>query len=449
MAERSARRREIGMERRLAMGVALLGVAAASAQGVRISGPKYVPAKLATVEAAPIRTPTPAVVNEPLFWQIGPAIDVNRPPSNVSQVGPPNVKSAPAPIPKKVDPPKPKPAEEALADPVKPGVGGQVWSEFDITDYTARFSPADKPEDGVKHWLLKATGDVWSNVELACLSVSAERVKIYHNPDVQRKAAATLGRFLHFAPGMFRCRVRILSTRDGDWRNSFAQYLEPLPVAEAGRGAWRIPSNVVEPFARGVAAGVGDALLVDQRFGAPNGQLTVMEATEPKDVAPTNGRTAAPTRVDDGLVVRLRPLIADGAAVDLDVQIVGKRVVEPSAIEGGRDATTEPLEILVQSVDTLQRIGRDQALIVSLGRGPNYDRRPGLLKARRPETLAIIEVNPERGNTLAGGMLPPPIIGNPAKESARTTNNVARPRNLTKRELDDKRILELTAGPRN
>jgi len=443
------------MERSIALFTALLATALLSAQNdVKIKSPKYVPAKVMTVEAQPQRPAQAKGVSEPLFWQIGPAIDVNRPPPT-SLVGPPNVKSvpapksAPAPAPQLKDSPKPKPPEQALADPEKPGVGGQVWTEFEITEYTSRFSAADKPEDGVKHWLLKATGDVWSNVELACLSVSAERVKIYHNPDVQKKAAATLGRFLHFSPGMFRCRLRLLSTRDGDWRTGFAQYLEPLPVAEAGRGAWRIPSNAVEQFARGVAAGVGDALLIDQRFGAPNGQLTAIEATEPKDVAPTSGRTASPTRVDDGLVVRIRPLIADGAAVDLDVQIVGKRVVEPSAIEGSRE-TNEPLEVLVHSVETLQRIGRDQALVISLGRGPNYDKRPGLLKARRPETLAIIEIAPEANNTLAGGMLPPPAIGNPAgKNPTRSTNNVARPRSPTKRELDDRNILDLTSGPRS
>jgi hypothetical protein len=436
------------MERSIAFFVLPVVAATLTAQDVRIKSPKYVPAKLMTQEVQPQRPPAPTGLSEPLFWQIGPAIDVNRPPP--PQVGPPNVKSvpAPAPTPPVKEVPKPKPAVQPLADPEKPGVGGQVWTEFDLTDYTSRFSPADKPEDGVKHWILKATGDVWSNVELACLSVSAERVKVYHNPEVQKKVAATLGRFMHFSPGMFRCRVRLLSTRDGDWRNGFAQYLEPLPVAEAGRGAWRIPSNVVEQFARGVAAGVGDALLIDQRFGAPNGQLTSIEATEPKDVSPARGRGASPTRVDDGLVVKIRPLIADGAAVDLDVQIIGRRVVEPSAIEGSRE-TAEPLEILIQSVETLQRIKRDQALVVSLGRGPNYDKRPGLLKARRPETIAIIEVAPEANNTLAGGMLPPPAIGNPAgNPNTRSTNNVARPRSPTKREVDDRNILDLTAGPR-
>jgi hypothetical protein len=422
--------------------------AAGQTQRATVTGPKYVPAKLLTVEAQPARAAAPASVpatGDQLFWQLGPPIDTNRPPPpNQSRIGPPAVKQAPPPA------PKPKPVMP-LADPEKPGVGGQVWAEFDITDYTARFAPTDKPEAGVKHWLLKATGDVWTNVELASLSVSAERVKIYHNPEVQKKAAATLGRFLHFTPGVFRCRIRLLSTRSGDWRSDFAPYLEALPVAEAGRSAWRIPANAAEAFARGVAAGVGDALLVDQRFEAPNGQLTVIEAAEPKDVAPVAGVAASPSRVDDGLTVRLRPLIADGAAVDVDVQIVGRKVVEPSPLEGGRDAASEPLEIMTQSVETLQRIGRDQALIVSLGRGPNYDRRPGLLKARRPETLALIEIAPETGNMLAGGMLPPPAVGNPANPAAGQgpiRNAAARPRTPTKSEIDARQFENLTAGPR-
>lgn len=421
--------------------------AAAQTQRATINGPKYVPAKPLTVEAQPTRPAATASVPataDQLFWQIGPPIDTNRPPPNQSKIGPPAVKQAPTPA------PKPKPVVP-LAEPEKPGVGGQVWAEFDITDYTSRFAPTDKPEEGVKHWLLKTTGDVWTNVELSCLSVSAERVKIYHAPEVQKKAAATLGRFLHFSPGVFRCRIRLLSTRSGDWRSDFASYLEPLPVSEAGRSAWRLPANAVEAFARGVAAGVGDALLVDQRFEAPNGQLTVVEASEPKDVSPVSGTAASPTRVNDGLVVRLRPLIADGAAVDLDMQIVGTKVVEPSPLEGGRDAASEPLEIMTQSVETLQRIGRDQALIVSLGRGPNYDRRPGLLKARRPETIALIEIAPDAGNTLAGGMLPPPAVGNPANPAAGkgpVRNAAARPKTSTKREIDERNIQDLTAGPR-
>ena len=431
--------------KRLARITAIVVATAASAQGqgVRVTGPKYVPARPMTVEAQPVRTSIPpaATANDQLFWQVGPPIDTNRPPpASQSQVGPPAMKAAP----------KPKPVAP-LADPEKPGVGGQVWAEFDITDYTSRFSPSDRPEEGVKHWLLKTTGDVWTNVELACLSVSAERVKIYHNSDVQRKAAATLGRFLHFTPGLFRCRVRLLSTRNGDWRGDFADYLEQLPSAEPGRSAWRIPANAADRFARAIAAGVGDALLVDQRFDAPNGQLTVIEAIEPHDISPIVGTVASPTRVDEGLSMRLRPLIADGAAADVEVQIIGKKVVEPTVIEGGRDPASEPLEVMTQSVQTTQRIGRDQALIVSLGRGPNYDRRPGLLKAKRPETLALIEIAPESGNTLAGGILPPPAIGNPANvaNNGPARNAAARPRTPTKREIDDRNIQNLTASPRN
>jgi hypothetical protein len=445
------------MKRRTAILTALIPAFGAFAQDLQrsqVKSPKqvYVAPKKMTVEAQPMRGNIPAAtaVDNSFFWQVGPPINANRPPQTKQSVVTPPALNQPVPAPTPASTPKPKPAAP-LADPQKPGVGGQVWAEFDVTDYTSRFSPADKPEDGIKHWLLKATGDVWTNVELASLSVSAERVKIYHNPEVQRKAAATLGRFMHFSPGVFRCRVRLLSTRNGDWRTDFAAYLEPLPVAEAGRGAWRIPANAADAFAKSVATGVGDALLVDQRFEAPNGQLSTLEATEPRDVSPLNGVAASPTRVDDGLALQLRPLIADGAAVDLDVQIVGKKVIEPTVIEGGRDAGSEPLEVMTQSVQTMQRIGREHALIVSLGRGPNYDRRPGLLKARRPETLALIEIAPETGNTLAGGILPPPAMGNPANPASKgpTRSSSARPRTPTKREVDDRNILDLTGGPRS
>ena len=142
------------MKRRTAI-LTVLGVAfATEAQGVLPSqskSPKYVPARMMTVEVLPTSSSIPPAnaVDNSLFWQVGPPIDTNRPPSKAqSSVAPPALKQAP----------KPKPAAP-LADPEKPGVSGQVWAEFDVTEYTSRCSPSDRPEEGVKYWLLKTTGE--------------------------------------------------------------------------------------------------------------------------------------------------------------------------------------------------------------------------------------------------------------------------------------------------
>jgi hypothetical protein len=335
-------------------------------------------------------------------------------------------------------------------------LGGQSWVEFDITDYTSRFAAGSTPEEGVRHWLLQETGPVWNKVELDCLSVSAERVKVYHTPEVQQKVAATLGRFLNFTPGLFHCRARIISTRDGKWRTDFATRLEPLAVREPGRQAWRVSANLADAVAQGLSTGRGDVLLADQRFDAPNGQETSVDVTEPKQYVRSITPAAGGNRADvdvirEGIEFRVRPLMADSTSIDLELDVTARKIVDQQAVVldvPGEPNTVDVPEVWIATLAIRQRLTAAQHLLISLGRGPNMDPRPGLLRPRQPETLILLEIAPDPTNKIAGSPIPSPSPAAPGPIAGRTSTTRPKPQEISsKRQRESTNYSDLTRSP--
>ncbi len=293
-----------------------------------------------------------------------------------------------------VAPVKPKPPAP-VAEKKQPftavsgrGPGGAGWTEYDLAEYTSRFAPADRPEEGVRRWLLAETGEVWNDAELAGLSVNAERVKAYHTPAVQRQVAATVGRFVHFSPGQFRCRVRVLQARDDSWRRNHPAATQAQ--AAGGGQAWRLPAAQVEDFVEDTGRGAGNALLWEQTFLAPNGQRTLVEMT-----------AGGVREAGAGVALRFSPLIADDLGVDIEFDAVGRKAAPAKPLGG------EAPDDWKSAANGRLRLLAGQALAISLGRGPGLDQRIRLLNPR-PETLLVLEIAPETGSTLAGRPLPAP-----------------------------------------
>jgi hypothetical protein len=322
--------------------------------------------------------------------------------------------------------------------------------EFDITEYTSRFQTGDRPEEGIRYWINKKTGDTWQGVDLACLSVSGERLKVYHTPAVQQIVAHTLGRFLHFTPGVFQCRLRVVSTRDSGWRDDFARYLDTLPAGVPGKGAWRTSVHVLDRLVQSMTSGVGDALILDQRFEAPNGQATVLDATQPRQFvrkpSPNLLESEESMTINDGLKVSIRPLISDGAGVEIDLTATVHRMLDQAALtlDGSREPPSGDLpEIWTSQTEVSHTIEHGQALIVSLGRGPTLDQRPNLLKPRRPETVLVLEIHPAAQNLIAGKSVPaPPVTAASVEQKTGATRRKSL--SLTPREQEEKNMSRLT-----
>jgi hypothetical protein len=396
----------------------------------------------------------PAVPIYPPVWQSQTSTFIPNPPAT-NPAAAPQVTQAPAAAP--AQSPAATPVKGAkgkaapFADPARAPIAGQSWAEFDITDYTARFSPTDRPERAVERWLLSESGPVWTGGDVAALSVTPERVRVYHHPEVQQKVAATLGRFLAFNPGVFRARARVIQTRDSEWRAEFTGKLERLGVQEPGRDAWRVPSGMADSLATTLSGAWGSALLADERFEAPNGQRTLFEMNQPaghvRQVS-FQGRDRNAGNPEDGLTLAFWPLIADGAAADVEIDLTLRKTSEPGALDfSGEKKTSDGYETVVHRLTGKHRVAPGQALLLSLGRGPNLDSRAGIFRPRRPETLVLLEIAPDPRNTLAGKAIAPPPGSLATPAGVRTAG--AKPRNNPplKRDIEEDNHSRLSATP--
>ncbi|NLE37520.1 MAG: hypothetical protein GX621_05795, partial [Pirellulaceae bacterium] len=92
--------------------------------------------------------------------------------------------------------PTPAPPEES-AGVALPRDHGQVWREYDISEYTLRVTSTERPEQAVVDWILRETGyEAWHGEPLAILSCSPRKLHAYHTPDMQAVVAGIVDRFV-------------------------------------------------------------------------------------------------------------------------------------------------------------------------------------------------------------------------------------------------------------
>lgn len=115
----------------------------------------------------------------------------------------------------------------------------QVWIEYDITPFTkprAQTSQnAAAPQRLIVDWILRATPkDAWHNEPFSILSADAEKLYVYHTPEMQRVVAEIVARFVNPNTDKETFAIRIVSVNNPNWRSRINGVLKPVGISSPG-----------------------------------------------------------------------------------------------------------------------------------------------------------------------------------------------------------------------
>lgn len=322
--------------------------------------------------------------------------------------------------------------------------GNKAWTEYDISGYTRRFSPADKPEEAIREWILKDTGEpVWHGGEVASLSVSPTKVTVYHTPAVQEQVAKLIGRFVWYMPGEFNARIRVVSARHVHWRKELLPRLQPAIQGEPGREAWFIDRADATLLVAEFDNAWQNQLLADREFRVVNGQTAQafwpgkkseyirtisVEKSSDGGLSPYSSFRPTVEQTQDGVEVSFSPLIArDAATIEVDLKIKARKL--SAAREVRLDAPGRP-KVDVPEVATADFKARlllppGKLILCSLGLVPSIQNHRGLFGRDRPEELLLLlEIRPSQANTVAGQSVRPVVQPEPTP----ATRTASKPR---------------------
>ncbi|QDU62517.1 Bacterial type II and III secretion system protein [Planctomycetes bacterium Pan216] len=371
------------------------------------------------------------------------AVATVTPPPNIEQVQP----KSPFPEPKPATPPRaPQDMQTQLASfnqGSAPIATNQFWRDYPITQYTAKFPSGVAPEEGVRRWILTETGEEsWYGASPTSLSVTPERVRVFHDDKVQQKVNDLLGRFLHYEPGQFQCKVRIWNVTEMKWREQGRESWRMVNNGADGRQAWYLTDaesrELIESLAGHNLLGKPNAtLLAEPNFLVANGQTAdvnwTREDTYVRDVSLQTDPTAdvgyenqlAPA--NDDIELAISPLIApDAASIDLDVDLKVHRLVEKHKFRLGLPGhpRAEVPETASAGVKERLRLEPGQNLLLSVGAVPSFTkpslgRRLNLFAKNQPnaEVIVLISIVPAGPHSVDGHRIisakPKPIATNP------------------------------------
>lgn len=120
-----------------------------------------------------------------------------------------------------------------------PNSGGQIWREYDIRPYVSRMKNAERPEQRIVDWILRDTGtDMWFRSPVGVLSANSTTLLVYHTPDIHKKVAKVVDRFVGGVNEKHAVAVRLITVDRADWREFAWPMLKPVKVNSPGIEAW-------------------------------------------------------------------------------------------------------------------------------------------------------------------------------------------------------------------
>ena len=129
----------------------------------------------------------------------------------------------------------------SLANGLLPNDEGQVWREYDLRPYTTRVEGVEHPELAVKDWILRETGtETWFHEPLSILSVSRDKVRVYHTPEMQEIVSDIIDRFVAGRPEPHAIGVRLITLQSPNWRIKALPRMDAVEVHSAGVEAWLV-----------------------------------------------------------------------------------------------------------------------------------------------------------------------------------------------------------------
>jgi hypothetical protein len=233
-----------------------------------------------------------------------------------------------------------------LAGPVSlPNDGGQVWRDYDISSYTARITSTKRPEQAIIDWVLRETGyEAWHGEPLGVLSAGNHTLRVYHTPDMQKRVADVVDRFINGEAASYTFSLRIVSVDSPSWRAGAQRLLRTVPAQSPGANAWLLPKE-------NAAVLIGELRRRSdyREHNSPylivnNGQSTVVSAMRGRSYArdviarPSTpaGYEAIQGVVDEGFAIDFSPLLSVDrrmveAAIRCEIDQVEKMI--PVAID--------------------------------------------------------------------------------------------------------------------
>ncbi|MBN1591181.1 MAG: hypothetical protein JW888_16835 [Pirellulales bacterium] len=126
-----------------------------------------------------------------------------------------------------------------LASANLPADQGQVWREYDLSQYVMRVTSTERPEQAVVDWILRETGyETWHSDTVSILSATRNKLRVYHTPEIQSVVARVVDRFVGSQAQSQTFGLRIVSVNHPNWRAKVQTLLHPVTVQTPGVQAW-------------------------------------------------------------------------------------------------------------------------------------------------------------------------------------------------------------------
>ena len=262
---------------------------------------------------------------------------------------------------------------------------GQVWREYDISEYTKRYKESEKPEQAIIDWILRETGtELWFSQPMGVLSADRNRLSVFHKPEIHELVQDVVERYTRPDIQQFGFGMQMCTLSSPDWRAMALPHMGPAAIQTPGVEAWLMTKESAAIILSALRKRSDYREHSSPNLVIRNGATHQLSRMRP--VAYTRGVGSVPNaqvvsqtkmwQVDQGFDLELSPLMRlDGRHVDAIVKIETHQVenmkqisVEtPVAEDQHRRSTIQVPQKSSWSLHERFHWPSDQVLLVSCG----------------------------------------------------------------------------------
>lgn len=207
-----------------------------------------------------------------------------------------------------------------------PREAGQIWQEYDLSNYTLRVTTTARPEQAVVDWILRETGyEMWHSQPLGILSATPRKLRVYHTPEVQNVINKIVKRFTGPASESRSFSLRAVTVHQPNWRVKAQAVLNPVQTQTPGIQAWVLRREDASLLTSELRRRSDFREHSSPHLTVPNGQSTVVSNRTPRSyIRNVAYQTGAWTgyrqdsgQIDEGFSFEFSPLLDfDGQMID-------------------------------------------------------------------------------------------------------------------------------------
>jgi hypothetical protein len=261
-----------------------------------------------------------------------------------------------------------------------------VWRDYNLVPFSARLPDVPHPEQAVVTWILNQTGrETWHGEDVAVLSATRARIRVYHHAGVQQQVQEIVERFTRPIQPQVSMRIQFVTSQDVNWRSGLAHLLKPVAYGPDGQQVWLIAPEDASLIRNRLQLHRPSGPL-SQQVMAQNGQPNSIETSRPVnyisglDLAGGAYLSYQPVigKLNEGVKLVFTPLwTKDGSAVDLDMRLVTRVIQKLHYAQGAAPLSSGNQESLLQvpesvstSMEQTLRWPCSQVLLISAGMQP-------------------------------------------------------------------------------